>query len=197
MSTCGPDLDGVARYSRECKKCIYLQHTKYLDMGHRFRSDPMYYLDPWNGGDDVRPKPQPKTPAYWQDVWGRVCDPLDPLQFDSCGMVFKSSLSTLEYWPKLKLNHLLDPMHIEGNIGKSLIKHLFGEKGVEWRKACVEQNMHPDLWSYKNDDGRIVLPSCPWILSKEEKRELIRRIGSYRMPTDYGANLRRAFGEYG
>jgi hypothetical protein len=157
----------------------------------------MYYLDPWNGGDDVRPKPQPKTPAYWQDVWGRVCDPLDPLQFDSCGMVFKSSLSTLEYWPKLKLNHLLDPMHIEGNIGKSLIKHLFGEKGVEWRKACVEQNMHPDLWSYKNDDGRIVLPSCPWILSKEEKRELIRRIGSYRMPTDYGANLRRAFGEYG
>jgi hypothetical protein len=37
-------------------------------------------------------------------------------------------------------------MHIEGNIGKSLIKHLFGEKGAEWRKACVEQNMHLDLW---------------------------------------------------
>ncbi len=147
-------------------------------MDHPFRSDPQYYLDPWNGGDDVRPKLEPKTPAYWQDVWRRVGNPEDPLQYESCGMVFKSSLSTLEYWPKLKLNLLLDPMHIEGNIGKSLIKHLFGEKGGEWRKACMEKNMHPDVWPYKNDDGRTVFPPCTWILSKEEKKELIRHIGS-------------------
>ncbi len=88
-------------------------------------------------------------------------------------------------------------MHIEGNVGKSLIKHMFGEKGEGWRKACLEHNIHPDLWPYKTDDGRTVLPPSHWILSKEEKKELIQRIGSYRMPTNYGASLCKAFGEHG
>jgi len=34
----------------------------------------------------------------------------------------------LPYWGELKIRHLLDPMHIEGNVGKAIIKQLYGEK---------------------------------------------------------------------
>lgn len=151
--TCGPDLHDVSRYSKACKKCIYLHHTKYLEADHPYRQDPLYFLDPWSGADDDRPKPVPKGPAYWRGVWERVSDPHDPLEYNRCGMVFLSALNQLPYWKEMKINHLLDPMHIEGNIGKSLIKHLYGEKGGNWREACVEQDMHPEVWPYKDGTG--------------------------------------------
>ncbi|CAM6082015.1 unnamed protein product [Calypogeia fissa] len=193
--TCGPDLKSVSRHLEELHKIIYLQHTQYLESDHPWRKDSQYYLNGWNSEDDVRPKPVPKTPQYWKGVWERVYDPDDTLQYERCDVIFKSSLNDLEYWPHLLVNHLLDPMHIEGNIGKSLIKHLYGEKSKNWREACVELNMHPDLWSYKEAGGRTVNPSAPWVLSKEERKEFRRRIGTLRFPTNYGANLRRAFGE--
>ncbi|CAM6092137.1 unnamed protein product [Calypogeia fissa] len=84
-------------------------------------------------------------------------------------------------------------MHIEGNVGKSLIEHLYGENSKNWREACVELNMHPDLWSYKEASGQTVNPPAPWVLSKEERKEFRRWIGTLRFPTNYGANLRRAF----
>lgn len=55
--------------------------------------------------------------------------------------------------------------------------------------------MHAELWSYRGDDGHMVHPPSLWILSRDEKRELTQRLGSYRMPTRYGANLRQAFGQ--
>lgn len=143
--TCGPGLDDVAVYSHSCRKMVYLHHTKFLPADHPYREDPSYYLDPWSGENDSRPQPQPLGLPYFHDIWRRVADADDPLQYELCGIVFMSSLNRLEYWPKLKLPHLLDPMHIEGNVCRSLVSHMFGEKGDNWRDACVEHNMHAEL----------------------------------------------------
>lgn len=196
--TCGPDLVGVSRRSHICNKIIYMGHTRYLPLDHAWRRDAQYYLDPWEGGDDTRPIPIPKTPAYWGDVWERVADPDDPLQYAGCGIVHQSVLSILEYWEELMINHLLDTMHIEGNVVKSLVMHMFGQdsKALKWREMCIEQSVHVDLWyPVRNAQGQMVMPPAPWVLSPAERREFRRRIATLRFPTNYGANLRMAFGD--
>lgn len=148
----------MATYSYACRKVVYLHHTKYLPDDHPYRRDSSYFLDTSLGRDDERPIPKALTLQDWHEVWRRVGDPEDPLQYERCGINFMSSLNDLEYWPKLKLNHLLDPMHIEGNVCKSLISHMFGEKGDGWRAACEEHDMHPDLWTYRDEGGYTVNP---------------------------------------
>src|SRR5450759_5872305 len=97
-TTCGPDLKSIARYSKDLHKMIYMQHTMFLPPEHQWRKNPLYYLDTWDGGDDERPQPNAKSPAYWRRTWDRVCNPTGPLQYDRCGVVFLSLLHKLEYW---------------------------------------------------------------------------------------------------
>lgn len=194
--TCGPGLDDVAVNSVADHKIVYLHHTKYLPDDHPYRRDINYYVDPLLGQHDVRPRPDAKDLAYYHTVWKNAGDPTHAQTYFRCGIVFMSSLNNLEYWPHLLLPHLLDPMHIEGNVGKSLIGHIFGERGPHWRAACLEHNMHHALWTHTVEGTEtVVYPDADWILSREEKEELIHRLSSYRMPTGYGANLRRAFGQ--
>lgn len=194
--TCGPDLIGVARRSPVLNKVVYMGHTQYLPIDHPMRKDPRYYLDPWHGSDDVRPIPVPKTKGYWNDRWEQVSDPNDPLQYFRCGIVHESIFGELEYWEELKINHLLDPMHMEGNIVRSLMRHMFGMAAGQWRAACMEQGVHPDLWSYTNDAGRHVQgPDAPWILSAQDRKEFRARIAGMKFPTNYGANLHGAFAD--
>jgi hypothetical protein len=37
-------------------------------------------------------------------------------------------------------------MHIEGNVGKAIIKQLYGEKDSNFREACKDFERHPDVW---------------------------------------------------
>ena len=190
---CGPDLDGVAMYSKDLSKTIYMKHTMYLDPTHPMRKDGEYYLDVDIGADDIWIQPMEKTPAYWKMIWDRIYDPSDTLVFERSGITRRSILWDLSYWNEFDLHHLLDPMHIEGNIGKSLIKHMYGEKTKNWRESCVSTNVHPSLWEFDDDLGN---PSPPWILSRAERKEFRRRIAEMRMPSNYGANLQRAFGDH-
>jgi hypothetical protein len=52
----------------------------------------------------------------------------------------------------LPITHLLDPMHIEGNVGRSLIRHLYGEKNHNWRESCEEMGMHGPLGFWPSMD---------------------------------------------
>ncbi|KAL3698760.1 hypothetical protein R1sor_012836 [Riccia sorocarpa] len=77
-------------------------------------------------------------------------------------------------------------MHIEANVVKSLIKHLFGEKdNVRSRRACEEFNVHPDTWMQINEDGSETMSFAPWVLRKEERKVLCQRISKIRFPTVY------------
>lgn len=195
--TCGPDLGTVARHSKECSKMIYLGHTQYLPLDHPWRRSHEYFLDEVNGGDDQRPIPVWKDSTYWMRVWDRVNNPNDPLRLAQCGIVSRSVLHDLEYWRELKIIHLLDPMHIEGNMGKSLVKHLFGVSGKAWTKACIENGVHHHLWPYRDPESDRVwkpIPEPTWVLSPHQRSEFRRGIGAMHFPTGYGTDLRRAFG---
>jgi hypothetical protein len=47
----------------------------------------------------------------------------------------------------MPINHFLDPMHIEGNVGKSLVHHIYGERKkiggrVAWRWSGISSYGH-------------------------------------------------------
>ncbi|KAL3700064.1 hypothetical protein R1sor_018086 [Riccia sorocarpa] len=85
----------------------------------------------------------------------------------------------------LMIQHLLDPMHIEANVTKSLIKRIFGEKdGKPTRRACEEFGVHPEAWIHVSDGGIETLPPAPWILTTEERKICKKRISEIRFPTD-------------
>ncbi|KAL3688515.1 hypothetical protein R1sor_014824 [Riccia sorocarpa] len=105
-----------------------------------------------------------------------------------------SILHRLPYWKDLLIQHLLDPMHIEANVTKSLIKRIFGEKdGKPARRACEEFGVHPEAWIQVSDGGIESLPSAPWILTTEERKICRQRISDIRFPTSFGSCLREAF----
>jgi hypothetical protein len=37
-------------------------------------------------------------------------------------------------------------MHIEGNVGKAIIKQLYGEMHSNFREACEDFERHPNVW---------------------------------------------------
>jgi hypothetical protein len=86
-------------------------------------------------------------------------------------------------------------MHIEGNVGKSLIAHLYGEREKNFREACQEMERHPDVWVVVDPvTQEEVNPQAPWVFTRAQKREFCQRIGDMKFLTGYGANLRKAFG---
>lgn len=75
-------------------------------------------------------------------------------------------------------------MHIEANVVKALVKHLFGEKdNVRARRACEEFDVHPGQWIREREDGTEIMPPAPWVLTTEERKTLSRRINAVRFPT--------------
>ena len=187
-STCGPNLEDMAKYSSNLRKIVYLGHTKFLPLGHEMRYDPLLFSAFDMPLGDEHDLPEATTFTYWKDVADRVADPEDPLVFEGSGLIRWSILTTLPYWGELKIRHLLDPMHIEGNVGKALIKALYGEKDTNFREACEELEMHPDVWVIIDPITRVESrPSAPWVLTPSQRREFQNCIGEMRFPT--GNNL--------
>jgi Domain of unknown function (DUF4218)/Transposase family tnp2 len=194
-STCGPSLEDMAIYSPWLRKLVYLGHTKFLPIGHAMRSDPLLFSSIDMPFGDEREIPEPTPFAHWRNIADRVVDQDDPMVFEGSGLTRWSILATLPYWSELLIRHLLDPMHIEGNVGKALIKAFYGEKDTNFREACEDLEMHPDVWITTDPiTGLEHRPSAPWVLSVGQRREFRNRIGEMRFPTGYGANLRKAFG---
>jgi len=94
------------------------------------RSDPLLFSSFDMPYGDERDIPKANTFAYWRDLANRVIDPNDSMVFEGSGLTRWGILNSLSYWGELKIRHLLDPMHIEGNVGKAIIKQLYGEKAL-------------------------------------------------------------------
>jgi hypothetical protein len=118
----------MAKYSSHLCKVVYLGHTKFLPLGHDMRSDPLLFssFDMFCG--DERHIPEATTFAYWMDIANRVTDPNNLIVFKGIGLTRWGILNSLPYWGELKICHLLDRMHIEGNVGKAIIKPLCRER---------------------------------------------------------------------
>jgi hypothetical protein len=90
-------------------------------------------------------------------------------------------------------------MHIEGNVAKSFVRHVYGEregsKADSWacRRACEAFQVHYYTWVQTRPEGVQYIEPAPWVMTKDERRQFKNRIAKMRMPTGYGANLRKAF----
>ncbi len=111
----------------------------------------------------------------------RVIDPNDSMVFEGSGLTRWGILNSLPYWGELKIRHLLDPMHIEGNVGKVIIKQLYGEKDSNFREAYEDFERHPDVWiTVDPNTGIEQRPSTPWTLTTHERKDFRNCIGEMR-----------------
>jgi hypothetical protein len=174
----------MAKYSSHLRKIVYLGHTKFLPLGHDMRSYPLLFSSFDMPYGDERDIPEATTFAYWRDVANRIIDPNDSMVFEGSGLTRWGILNSLPYWGELKIRHLLDPMHIEGNVGKAIIKQLYGKKDSIFREACEDFERHPDVWiTIDPNTGIEQRPLAPWTLTTHERKDFRNRIGEMRFPT--------------
>ncbi|KAL3697415.1 hypothetical protein R1sor_011491 [Riccia sorocarpa] len=114
---------------------VYMSYSTFLPMD-----------DPLRGTRAKRNTTEPPIPLdmyWWEQRWRDVEEGRIPAE--RAGRKRWSILHRLPYWNDLMIQHLLDPMHIEANVTKSLIKRIFGEKdGKPARRACEEFGVHPE-----------------------------------------------------
>ncbi|KAL3684834.1 hypothetical protein R1sor_002856 [Riccia sorocarpa] len=130
--TCSDKLPSI--WSTHLRKVVYMDYSTFLPLDHPMRG----------AGPDrnSKPPPEPVDVAHWMNRWEQVQE--GSLQLWESGLRRWSVLHDLPYCKDLLIGHLLDPMHIEGNVVKSLVKHMYGEKDtIAGRRACEELNVHP------------------------------------------------------
>jgi hypothetical protein len=111
------------------------------------------------------------------------------------GMTRKSILYQLEYWTKLPIQHLLDPMHISKNVCKSLLEHLSGVRNISKERSDLkDSNTKRELWERHLDErGRLVYSIAPYTIERRYRSVLYTRISSIRTPSHFGVVLANAF----
>ena len=107
----------------------------------------------------------------------------------------KCILWELEYWPKLKLRHNLDVMHIEKNICDALLGTILDmeKKSKDTKKARLDlkdRKIRKELHLWKEGD-RWLKPAACYSLSKDERKEFCEFIKLVKFPDGYAANISR------
>ncbi|KAI5074065.1 hypothetical protein GOP47_0012078, partial [Adiantum capillus-veneris] len=149
--TCGPRLN--ARRAPSLKKQIYEGHQAYLPENHVLR-------DGFLGREPPRMSAQ-----AWLEQKEMCVDGLPP------GMKRLSLWYELPYWPRLMINHLLDPMHIFKNVGNLLWDHLTDKKDTLGARVDLRNvDRMEQYWLQTASDGSIKLPKAPWIFTGAQER---------------------------
>ena len=107
----------------------------------------------------------------------------------------KSILWELQYWPKLKLRHNLDVMHIEKNICDALIGTILDIEGKSKDKEKArldlqDMNIRKELHLQKKGN-KWFKPAACYILSESERESFCRFLKSVKFPDGYAANISR------
>ena len=91
------------------------------------------------------------------------------------------------------MRHLLDPMHIEANIGKALFSHIYGElDNKKVQKDCKIAKVHKSAWLRKNINGERKTPTTGWVLLEWILKNMNETFMNTRFPTYYGAKIRNS-----
>ena len=179
---CGPSL--VTKRPSLLGKVIYPNNHRFLPPTHS------KYLPPSNG----------KQPLHWNmSDWAKHWDEhhahIPPNNSHPRGMSRYSILLTLPYQAKLKIQHLLDPMHVFKNVGQALWDHIIGKKDSLGAREdlrvirCLPPSASPRMGTC----GKAILPKAPWILSKVEQERMKGFITSICTSIGYMCLLRGAF----
>ncbi|XP_062075514.1 uncharacterized protein LOC133779583 [Humulus lupulus] len=107
----------------------------------------------------------------------------------------KSIFWELEYWPKLKLRHNLDVMHIEKNICDSVVGTIFSIDGKSKdtenaRLDLQDLNIRKHLHMKKKGNNWLKPVAC-YTLSAKERQEFCMFIKSVKFPDGYVGNISR------
>ncbi|XP_062075870.1 uncharacterized protein LOC133779997 [Humulus lupulus] len=105
----------------------------------------------------------------------------------------KSIFWELEYWPKLKLRHNLDVMHIEKNICDSVVGTIFSIDGKSKdtenaRLDLQDLNIRKQLHMKKKGNNWLKPVAC-YTLSAKERQEFCTFIKSVKFPDGYAGNI--------
>jgi len=96
---------------------------------------------------------------------------------------------------KMLIRHNLDVMHIEKNIGESILGTLLGIDGkckddekaqLDLQNLRIRKDQHPMV-----ENGKYTLPPALYSLGKDEKEMLCKFLQGVRMPDGFAANIKR------
>lgn len=179
---CGPSL--VTERPPLLNKVIYPNNHRFLPTTHSKYVPPSNGIVPlhWNMHDWAK---------HWEDHHAQ--SPL-PKGLPK-GMSRYSILLTLPYWAHLKIQHLLDPMHVFKNVGQSIWDHIIGKKDSLGAREDMRaiRRLPPSASPRMGPSGKMILPKAPWILSRVEQERMKGIIASIRTPTGYMRSLKGAF----
>lgn len=107
---------------------------------------------------------------YWEAHWTASPPPKDPPK----GMSRYSIFLALPYWESLKIQHLLDPMHIFKNVAQSTWDHIIGKKDTLGAREDMKSinRLPPSIEPRMGKGGKLVLSKAPWVLSKVDPFKL-------------------------
>ncbi len=88
----------------------------------------------------------------------------------------------------LKVRWLLDPMHIEVNVAKNLMKHMYGTNDSREIREDAE-NVGVMSGSWITEEGQI--PEAPWVLPQHVLKRMNGMICKMKFPSHYGAGFWR------
>jgi len=194
----GPDSFSTLCAAVPLHKIVFDEFCMFLDEFHPFRTE---LKDLFNGYVEQRSCHIRMTANDWIARWNDYIDSQVPRPIQSrsmsnpLGMTRKSIFYQLEYWTKLPIQHLLDPMHISKNVCKSLLEHLTGVRNIsKERNDLKDSNTKRELWERHFDErGRLAYSIVPYTIERRHRSVLYNRISSIRTPSHFGVVLANAF----
>ena len=184
-------------YLKHSKKVCYMNHPKFLDSNHKWRS----YKKTFNGEIEIG-----QTPTM---LSGREVETL----LDSYKNVFgkgkgkrkvscdvnpwnkKSIFFDLPYWSDNLIRHNLDVMHIEKNICDSILGTLLNIGGkikdhlnarLDLQELCIRKDLHPTT---SIDGKHIQIRPAIFDMTNKEKDMFCPVLQNAKLPYGFASNI--------
>lgn len=203
--------DTHSRWLEASGKHCYTGHRRWLKKDHKFR----FMSHRFDGNEELGDKPSTLSGAevleQLRDLSFKVgkCriqvkgkrkrkkvvpkDPSKYLNWKKRSIFFK-----LPYWKLLLMRHNLDVMHIEKNVGESVLGTLLriegkNKDGLKSRQDLQMLGIRPSLHPQETGTKKTMLPPAKFTLSKKEKDMIFNVLKNVKVPDGYSSNIARRF----
>ncbi|XP_074377710.1 uncharacterized protein LOC141719233 [Apium graveolens] len=186
-----------SKYLKHSNKVCYMNHRKFLDPNHKWRSDKRRF----NGNVETG-----KTPTM---LSGREIEVLLDCYVNTFGKGGKRKVNCetnpwnkrsiffdLPYWRDNLTRHNLDVMHIEKNICDSVLGTLLNIGGkikdhIKSRYDLQESGIRKVLHPITGADGKSVIRAANFDLTNKEKDIFYSVFQNAKLPYGFGSNISR------
>jgi hypothetical protein len=102
----------------------------------------------------------------------------------------------LEYWPKLKLQHNLDVMHIEKNICENILCTLLNipnktKDTINARLDLEDRGIRKELHMLDGSSSSSSKPRACYVLKPEDRKKFLQFVSNVKFPDGYASNISR------